>query len=329
MAKNQGKMKILVTGGLGFIGSNFITYFLKYHPSDCVVNLDKKTYAASPIAYERLQSFQNYKFILGDICDSELVLKLTRDVDTIVHFAAETHVDRAIKDPDLFVTTNVLGTLNLLKAARTNGVKRFHHVSTDEVFGSLDLESPEKFSETTPYNPRNPYSASKGASDFFVRAYHETYRLHTTITNCSNNFGPYQHPEKLVPKSILNLLSNKPVPIYGDGKNVRDWLYVEDHCSAIDLVLKKGEPGESYCVSAGNEVSNIELARMIVEIMGKSDNLIQFVPDRPGHDRRYALDSRKIMKELGWRSNHAFRESLVQTVEWYKENRVLLATTND
>jgi dTDP-glucose 4,6-dehydratase len=322
-------MKILVTGGLGFIGSNFVRYFLKNNPEDFVINLDKRTYAASPLAYEQLLALPNYKFFFGDICDEHLVAKLVKEVDAIVHFAAETHVDRSIDDPSPFIETNIKGTLNLLNAARNNRVKRFHHVSTDEVYGSLKLNTSEKFSEETKYNPRNPYSASKGASDFFVRAYHETYGLHTTITNCSNNFGPYQHPEKLVPKSILNLLSNKPVPIYGDGKNVRDWLYVEDHCSAIDLVLKKGEPGESYCVSAGNEVSNIELVHMIVEIMGKSDNLIQFVPDRPGHDRRYALDATKIMKELGWRSNHAFRESLVQTVEWYKENRVLIATTNN
>ncbi|MDH2899404.1 MAG: dTDP-glucose 4,6-dehydratase [archaeon] len=321
-------MKILVTGGLGFIGSNFITYFLQKHPEDSIVNLDKRTYAASAIAYEKLAKFPNYSFVLGDICDNELVLKLTKDIDAIVHFAAESHVDRSIEDLDPFVKTNILGTLNLLKAAHENKVKRLHHISTDEVFGSLDLDSREKFSEKTRYNPRNPYSASKASSDFFVNMYHETYGLETTITNCSNNFGPYQHPEKLIPKAILNLFSDKPVPIYGDGKNVRDWLYVEDHCSAIDLVLREGEPGESYCVSAGNEVSNIELVNSILQIMGKSNDLIKFVPDRPGHDRRYAIDATKIMKELGWKSKHTFRESLAKTIEWYKENRTLLAPAN-
>ncbi|SRR5579863_124944 len=314
-------MKILVTGGLGFIGSNFIEYFLQNHPKGSAVNLDKRTYAASAIAYEKFRTLPNYHFVLGDICNEKLVLKITEDVDAIVHFAAETHVDRSIENPDPFVTSNVLGTLNLLKAARTNKVKRFHHISTDEVFGSLRLESKEKFSEKTPYNPRNPYSASKAASDFFVNVYHDTYGVETTITNCSNNFGPFQHQEKLIPKAILNLLSGKPIPIYGDGKNIRDWLYVEDHCSAIDLVLRSGKPGESYCVSASNELSNIELARKLIQILGKTEeDKILFVSDRPGHDRRYAIDAAKIMKELGWKPRHTFHDSLVKTIEWYKEN---------
>ncbi|MHB1868778.1 MAG: dTDP-glucose 4,6-dehydratase [Nitrososphaerales archaeon] len=318
-------MKLLVTGGLGFIGSNFAKYYLEQYPNDSIVNLDKQTYAASPLAFSELKRFVNYRFIVGDICDKELVLKLTENVDAIVHFAAETHVDRSIENPFPFLETNVLGTLNLLEAARLNHVKRFHHISTDEVYGSLDLQTKEKFSESTNYNPRNPYSASKAASDFYVKAYHETYQLQTTITNCSNNFGPYQNPEKLIPKTILNALCNKPIPVYGDGKNVRDWLYVGDHCSAIDVALKEGKPGETYCVSAGNELSNIELVRMILEMEGKNDSLIQFVDDRLGHDRRYALDATKIRSRLGWRPKHEFRESLGLTVEWYKQHLDLLS----
>jgi len=317
-------MRILVTGGLGFIGSNFVRYYLENYPMDHIINLDKKTYASNEIAFEELKVYSNYQFVLGNICDEKLVLKLTKDIDTVIHFAAETHVDRSIEDPAPFLTTNVFGTLNLLNAALKNKVKRFHHISTDEVFGSLELDSKEKFSENTNYNPRNPYSASKAASDFFVKVYHETYGLETTITNCSNNFGPYQHPEKLIPKAILNIFSNKPVPIYGDGKNVRDWLYVGDHCSAIDVVVKKGRPGESYCVSAGNELSNLEVVHMLLEIMGKDISLIQFVPDRLGHDRRYALDATKIRQQLGWKPDHDFRDALVRTVEWYKEHHNLL-----
>ena len=320
-------MKILVTGGLGFIGSNFIKYVAENYPEDELVNLDKKTYAASPIAESELAKNRNYKAVRGDICDKELVRSITVGVDAIVNFAAETHVDRSISDSHPFAVTNVLGTLNLLEAARTNDVQRFHHVSTDEVFGSLRLDSMEKFSESTNYNPRNPYSASKASSDFFVRAYHETYGQKTTITNCSNNFGPYQHPEKLIPKSILNLLNDEHVPIYGDGKNIRDWLYVEDHCSAIDLALRKGKSGETYCISAANELSNLEIINMILEFLEKDRSLIQFVPDRPGHDRRYSLDASKIMNELGWKPRSDFRTSLGKTVDWYKHNRSLILSS--
>jgi dTDP-glucose 4,6-dehydratase len=308
---------ILVTGGLGFIGSNFVNYYLKQHPEDHLINLDKQTYAANLVALKDLGKQTNYQLVQGDICDQKLALKLTRAVDTIVHFAAETHVDNSIENSQPFAITNVLGTLNLLEAAKANSVRRFHHVSTDEVYGSLDLNTGEKFSETTRYNPRNPYSASKASSDFFVRAYHETYQMETTITNCSNNFGPYQHPEKLIPKAILNSIHDEPIPVYGDGKNVRDWLYVEDHCNAIDLVLQKGKPGETYCVSAGNELSNNEIVRRILEIMGKSDTLIQYVNDRLGHDRRYALDASKIRTDLGWKSKSEFEGSLRKTVKWY------------
>ena len=312
-------MSVLVTGGLGFIGSNFIRYYRNKHPKDSIINLDKRTYAANPISFRAFNRLPNYRLVVGDICDEKLVGRLMKRVDRVVHFAAESHVDRSIQDPSPFVHTNIIGTLNLLRAAKKNGVERFHHISTDEVYGALELGSKEKFSEITRYNPRNPYSASKASSDFYVKVFHETYGLETTITNCSNNFGPYQHPEKLIPKTILNLLENKQVPVYGDGKHVRDWLYVEDHCSAIDLVLRKGKPGESYCVSASNEISNIDLVRKILRLLGKDENLITFVKDRPGHDRRYALDSRKIRSELGWRSKFNFEDSLVKTIDWYRK----------
>jgi len=313
-------MKILVTGGLGFIGSNWIKFDLERHPDDFVTNLDKKTYAANPLAEAELSGYSNYRLVVGDIRDSENLRVATTDKDAIVNFAAETHVDRSIIDPFSFASTNVIGTLNLLEVARKNEVKRFHHVSTDEVFGSLTLDSVEKFVERSRYDPRNPYSASKASSDFFVRAYHETYGLETTITNCSNNFGPYQHPEKLIPKTVLNALENRPVPIYGDGRHTRDWLYVYDHCSAIDLVLRKGRAGESYCVSASNEISNLELVKMILNMMGKDSSLIQFVKDRPGHDRRYSIDATKIISELGWKPEKTFHESLEATINWYKTN---------
>jgi dTDP-glucose 4,6-dehydratase len=317
-------LRLLVTGGLGFIGSNFVKYHLTEHPEDTIVNLDKETYAASALASKELRSFRNNKLVKGDICNRKVVEKWMKGVDAVVHLAAETHVDRSIKNPRPFVRTNVAGTLNLLIAARRYGVSRFHHVSTDEVYGSLPLDTDEKFNEGTRYNPRNPYSASKAASDFLVRAFHETYGLHTTITNCSNNFGPFQHLEKLIPKTILNALSNRPIPVYGDGKNVRDWLFVTDHCSAIDLVMRRGAAGETYCVSAGNEFSNLQITRMLLMIVGKDDKLIQFVEDRPGHDMRYSLDSTKIRSQLGWRSRHPFRESLSETVQWYTERKNVL-----
>lgn len=314
-------LRLLVTGGLGFIGSNFVRYHLSEHPEDTIVNLDKETYAASPLALRELRNLRNYRSIKGDICNRRLVEKCMIGVDAVVHFAAETHVDRSIRNPAPFVRTNVAGTLNLLIRARKGGVSRFHHVSTDEVYGSLRLDTDERFNEEARYNPRNPYSASKAASDFLVRAFHETYGLHTTITNCSNNFGPFQHAEKLIPKTILNALSNRPIPVYGDGKNVRDWLFVADHCSAIDLVMKRGTAGETYCVSAGNELSNLQITKMLLTIIGKDDKLIQFVEDRPGHDRRYSLDSTKIRSQLGWRSRYPFHEALRETVRWYTEHK--------
>lgn len=314
-------LRLLVTGGLGFIGSNFVRYHLEEHPEDTIVNLDKETYAASRLAFKELRRLRNNKFVKGDICNRKIVEKCMNGVDAVVNFAAETHVDRSIKDPVPFVRTNVTGTLNLLITAQKCGVGRFHHVSTDEVYGSLDLDTEEKFNEETRYKPRNPYSASKASSDFLVRAFHETYRLHTTITNCSNNFGPFQHSEKLIPKTILNALSNQPIPVYGDGKNIRDWLYVTDHCSAIELVMKRGAAGETYCVSAGNEYSNIQVVRMLLDMVGKDETLIKFVKDRPGHDRRYSLDSTRIKSQLGWHSQHPLKEAMSETVRWYADHK--------
>ncbi|MDP3758674.1 MAG: dTDP-glucose 4,6-dehydratase, partial [Candidatus Daviesbacteria bacterium] len=243
-----------------------------------------------------------------------------RGIDTVVHFAAESHVDRSIKDPSVFVTTNVVGTQVLLDCARKHTVKRFHHISTDEVFGALPLEGGQSFNEHTPYDPRSPYAASKAGSDHLVRAYFHTYNLPITITNCSNNFGPYHFPEKIIPLFITNLLANKKVPVYGDGLYVRDWLYVEDHCSAIELVLEKGQIGETYCIGGGNQISNLDLTKKILEALGKDESMIEHVADRPGHDRRYAIDASKI-KALGWSPKHSFDEALIKTIEWYKQNK--------
>jgi dTDP-glucose 4,6-dehydratase len=326
-------MKLLVTGGAGFIGANFIKYWLKNHPNDEIVNLDKLTYAGNLVNLKDCEDNPNYTFIKGDICDGEIVNKIMENTDTVVHFAAESHVDRSILFPSQFIKTNVLGTQVLLEAATYYHVMRFHHVSTDEVFGALALHDTKKFSETTPYNPRSPYAASKAASDHLVRAYHTTYGLPITITNCSNNYGPYQFPEKFIPLAITNLLEEKTVPIYGDGLYVRDWLYVEDHCRAIDMVLEKGKIGETYCVGGmTNDVSNIEVVRKILKFLGvkprgghatlrgKDESNIEFIKDRPGHDRKYAMDWRKIKNELGWEPKHDFDTWLEKTIQWYKEN---------
>lgn len=315
-------MKILVTGGAGFIGSNFILYWLKKYPHDSVVNLDKLTYAGNLENLKDVEKNSNYSFIHGDICDSKSLNNAIKGVDTVVHFAAESHVDRSIADPTEFVKTNVLGTQVLLDAALKNNVKRFHHVSTDEVFGSLDLNDKNKFNERTNYKPRSPYSASKAGSDHLVSSYNFTYGLPTTISNCSNNFGPYQFPEKIIPLAITNLLENKKVPIYGDGLYVRDWLYVEDHCRAIDLILGKGKIGETYCVGGlDQDVNNLEVIKKLLVLLGKDEAMVEFVKDRPGHDRRYAIDWSKIKNELGWEPLHTFDEWLEKTVEWYKKNR--------
>ena len=315
-------MKLLVTGGAGFIGSNFILYWLKKYPQDKIVNLDKLTYAGNLENLKSVEKRLNYKFIQGDICDSKLVNSLTQNIETIVHFAAESHVDRSILDPAPFIKTNIEGTYILLEAALKNKVKRFHHISTDEVFGALPLNTKEKFNEKTPYNPRSPYSASKAASDHLVRAYNITYGLPITISNCSNNFGPFQFPEKLISLAITNIIEGKKVPIYGDGLYVRDWLFVEDHCEAIDLILTKGKIGSTYFIGGLTEdIPNIRIVKNILKIMGKNETVIEFTKDRPGHDRRYAIDWSKINQELGWKPRHEFNSALELTVKWYQENQ--------
>jgi len=315
-------MKLLVTGGAGFIGSNFIIYWLKNYPNDSIINLDKLTYAGNLENLKSVEKNPNYEFVQGDICDPQLINSLTEKVDTIVHFAAESHVDRSILDPAPFIKTNVEGTYVLLEAALRNKVKRFHHISTDEVFGALELNSKEKFNDHTSYNPHSPYSASKASSDHLVRAYFDTYGLPMTISNCSNNFGPYHFPEKLIPLAITNLIEGKKVPVYGDGLYVRDWLYVEDHVRAIDLILQKGKIGETYLIGGLTEdIANIDIIKKILKIMGKDESQIEFVKDRPGHDRRYAVDWSKINKELGWKPEHNFDEYLALTVDWYKNNQ--------
>lgn len=313
---------LLITGGAGFIGANFIHYWLKHHPDTQVFNLDSLTYAGNLDNLTSLEENPNYAFIRGSITDRQLVNKIMADVDIVVHFAAESHVDRSITEPTIFVETNVIGTQVLLEAALKHKIKRFHHISTDEVFGSLKLESSDKFSETTPYDPRSPYSASKAASDHLVRAYGETYQLPFTITNCSNNYGPYQFPEKLIALAITNVLEDKKVPVYGDGLNVRDWLYVTDHCSAIEKVIQKGKLGETYLVGGlKKDVSNLELVKIILSLMNQSEEMLEFVKDRPGHDRRYSVNWTKIKTELDWRPAVSLEEGLRQTIKWYQDNK--------
>jgi dTDP-glucose 4,6-dehydratase len=315
-------MKLLVTGGAGFIGSNFVHYWLAHHPEDIVVNYDLLTYAGNQENLRDVENNPNYFFVHGDITDSEAVRKVMEGIDIVVHFAAETHVDRSILGPGIFLKTNVIGTQVLMDAALKAKVKRFHHISTDEVFGSLELGTAEKFSEKTAYNPHSPYSASKAGSDHLVRAYGDTYGLPFTITNCSNNYGEYQFPEKLFGLAITNLIENKTVPVYGDGLNVRDWLYVQDHCSAIEAVLLSGKLGETYTVGGlKDDVSNIEVVKMILQIMGKSEDQIEFVKDRLGHDRRYAVDWTKIHQELNWSPSVTFEEGLRKTIEWYQNHQ--------
>jgi len=314
-------VKILVTGGAGFIGSNFIRYWLKKYPRDEIINLDKLTYAGNLESLKGLPKKPRYSFYQGDINDRKLVDRLVSKVSVIVHFAAESHVDRSLDNPDVFLETNILGTHVLLQAALKHGIKRFHYISTDEVFGSLSLHSKSKFKETTPYDPRSPYSASKAAADHLVRSFYHSFGLPITITNCSNNYGSYCYPEKFIPRMITNVLEGKKIPIYGDGKYVRDWLYVEDHCRAIDLVLKKGKVGETYCVGGlSKDFNNLRLAKMILKIMGKDNSWLEYISDRPGHDRRYAVDWGKIKKELGWRPRLDLEEGLAKTIFWYQDN---------
>ncbi len=310
-------MKILVTGGCGFIGSWFIRNHLLNYPNDNIINLDKLTYAGHLSSTDDFSSNSRYKFIQGDICDPLLLDKIVPNIDLIVHFAAESHVDRSVIDPLVFIKTNILGTAVLLTAALKYNIKRFHLISTDEVFGQLQLEDPP-FTETTPYNPQTPYASSKTAADLLVKSYFKTYNLPITITNCSNNFGPFQDIEKLIPRFITNLLQNKKVPLMGKGANVRDWISVEDHVSAIETVIKKGVIGESYCVG-GEERSNLEVTRQILKILGKDESMIEFVDDRLGHDFRYAIDSTKLHK-LGWKAKYGFESYLKVTVYWYTKN---------
>lgn len=314
-------MRLLVTGGAGFIGANFIIYWLKAHPDDEIVNFDKLTYAGNLENLKAVEKNPNYRFIQGDICDTGATTLAMKGIDTVVHFAAESHVDRSILEAAPFVMTNVVGTQVLLDAAFKAKVTRFHHVSTDEVFGSLPLEGSEKFDEHTPYDPRSPYSASKAGSDHLVRAYHHTFGLPVTITNCSNNYGPFQFPEKLIPLAITNLMEGKKVPVYGDGLYVRDWLHVDDHCRAIDAVLSRGKEGETYCIGGLTEdVNNLGIIHKILALMGKDAREIEYVKDRPGHDRRYAIDWIKIREELDWKPEHDFDTWLANTVEWYREH---------
>jgi dTDP-glucose 4,6-dehydratase len=314
-------MRLLVTGGAGFIGSNFIRYWLQNQQEGEIVNFDALTYAGTLTSLKDIEDNPRYSFVKGNICDADKVNEVMQGITHVVHFAAESHVDRSITGPEVFLQTNVIGTQILLEAAVKAKVERFHHISTDEVFGSLELGTEEKFNETTPYDPRSPYSASKAGSDHIVRAYGTTYGLPFTLTNCSNNYGSYHFPEKLFPLAITNLLEGKKVPVYGDGLNVRDWLYVEDHCRAIAAVLLNGNAGDTYLVGGlDDDVSNLDAIRMILDIMGKDESSIEFVEDRKGHDRRYAVDWSKIRNELGWSPSVTFEEGLQKTVEWYKSH---------
>lgn len=312
-------MKLLVTGGAGFIGSNFVHHILETYPEYEVITLDALTYAGNLESLKKFEHEPRHRFVKGNITDRELVDGLVAECDVVVHFAAESHVDRSILEPNIFIETNVLGTQVLLEAARKHG-KRFHHVSTDEVFGALGPDD-EPFSETTPYDPRSPYSASKAASDHLVRAYFHTFDLPITISNCSNNYGPYHFPEKLIPLAITNLLEGKNVPVYGDGRQVRDWLHVKDHCRAIDLIIHRGRIGETYCVGGDGERENIWIVKDILEEMGLGEERLEYVKDRAGHDRRYAINHEKITQELGWRPSITLEEGLKETIEWFQNNK--------
>lgn len=316
-------MKILVTGGAGFIGGNFIQYMVNKYPEDMVINLDLLTYAGNLETLESVENRVNYKFIRGDITDTSFIMMLfeKEGFDIVVNFAAESHVDRSIEDPGIFIRTNVLGTQILLDACKRFGVKRYHQVSTDEVYGDLPLNRTDLFfTESTSLNPSSPYSASKAGADLLVQAYGRTYGLPITISRCSNNYGPFQFPEKLIPLIISRALAEEMLPVYGRGENVRDWLHVSDHCRAIDLIIRNGKNGEIYNIGGHNEYTNIEVVKTILKVLGKSESLIQFVKDRPGHDKRYAINPDKIEKELGWRPQYSFETGIIETIEWYMDH---------
>ena len=317
-------MKICVTGGAGFIGGNFVHYMVNKYPEYEILNLDLLTYAGNLETLKPVENEPNYRFVRGDIADREFIMDLfeKEKFDVVVNFAAESHVDRSISDPGIFVQTNVLGTQVLLDASKEYGVKRFHQVSTDEVYGDLPLDRPDLlFHEDTPLHTSSPYSSSKASADLFVMAYFRTFGLPVTISRCSNNYGPYQFPEKLIPLMISRALDNEPLPVYGKGENVRDWLHVEDHCRAIDLIIHKGEVGEIYNVGGHNERTNLEVVRTILKALDKPESLIEYVTDRPGHDLRYAIDPAKIERELGWKPVYTFDTGIRQTIQWYLENK--------
>lgn len=317
-------MNIIVTGGAGFIGANFVYYELEKHPEDRIICLDKLTYAGNLETLEDAMKNPNFRFVKGDIADQEFVEKLFEEEkpDIVVNFAAESHVDRSIEDPGIFLKTNILGTQVLMDACRKYGIKRYHQVSTDEVYGDLPLDRPDLFfTEETPIHTSSPYSSSKAGADLLVLAYHRTFGLPVSITRCSNNYGPYHFPEKLIPLMISRALADESLPVYGKGENVRDWLYVKDHCAAIDLVMREGKLGEVYNVGGHNEKSNLEVVKIILDKLGKPESLITYVTDRPGHDMRYAIDPTKIHDELGWLPETKFEDGIEETIEWYLNNK--------
>ena len=317
-------MKIIVTGGAGFIGSNFVIHMVKKYPEHEIVNLDLLTYAGNLENLKSVEDAPNYRFVKGDIADRKFVFDLfeKEKPDVIVNFAAESHVDRSIKDPESFVRTNVLGTTTLLDACKEYGIKRFHQVSTDEVYGDLPLDRPDLFfTEETPLHTSSSYSSSKASADLFVMAYHRTFGLPVTVSRCSNNYGPYQFPEKLIPLIISRALADEELPVYGTGENVRDWLHVEDHCEAIDLILQNGRVGEVYNIGGHNERTNLQVVKTILKALDKPESLIKFVTDRPGHDRRYAIDPTKMETELGWKPKYVFDTGMAQTIQWYLDNK--------
>ena len=316
-------MKVLVTGGAGFIGGNFVHHMVNKYPDYQIVNLDLLTYAGNLETLKPVEDKPNYKFVKGDIADEAFIMDLfeKEKFDVVVNFAAESHVDRSIEDPGIFVQTNVMGTRVLLDASRKFGVKRYHQVSTDEVYGDLPLDRPDLFfTENTPIHTSSPYSASKASADLFVLAYHRTFGTPVTVSRCSNNYGPYHFPEKLIPLMIANALNDKPLPVYGNGENVRDWLHVSDHCEAIDLIIHKGKVGEVYNIGGHNERTNLQVVQTILKALDKPESLIKYVKDRPGHDRRYAIDPTKIETELGWKPKYNFDTGIAQTIQWYLDN---------